>query len=175
MTWIAVGVGVFCGGLVGWKQWPVDPLVLDAPAAVEDHGSPEAQFVYAAMMRTEAGWQSVLKYYPATADDQRQRYYAHRAEQQLARLYLDTGDHASALRMAQRLGDLSETEQEFRLFGLAWQALLYDQLGERELAAQRLAAVWPDRQQLDPDTLDRIERLQSGAALSGAAAAQKRE
>jgi serine/threonine-protein kinase len=182
MTWLAVGIGVMCGGILGWTQWPTDPLTLDTAetlSTVEDHGSPEAQFVYAAMVRTEAGWQSVLKYYPASADDQRQRYYAHRAQQQLARLYVDAGNHAAALRIAQELGDLSETEQEFRLFGLAVQAILYDQRGQRELAAQRLAAVWPARQQLDPDTLDRIERLQggaqAGAAVSGTPALQDRQ
>ena len=160
----AVGlVACFALGLgVAWATRPVSLLAHagDALAHVERRSSAEAQYVYALMAETEEGWQSVVEYFPTHT------YFVRRAEQQLARLYMQQDDYPRALALFQKFADMDDTEEEFKAFGLAGVAAVLSYQGHPEQAAHDLAELWPLRQHLDSQTRvgDATDRPQRPAA-----------
>jgi hypothetical protein len=110
------------------------------------------------MLNTEAAWQSVSQYFPPEIDS-RNRYYARRADQQLARWYMDQRQFERALTLLAELAELGPGEEQFRAFGLAGQALVHAERGEHAASAEKIAAVWPLREYLDSQLQAEVERL----------------
>ena len=156
--------GLFAAGLLaafavgaGVARWTrPQPLLVPGLAAaphVERKSSAEAQYVYALMTDTEDAWRSVPEYFP------QQTYFARRAEQQLARLYLHEDDYPRALKLFEKFADMDDTEEDFRAFGLAGAAAVLTYQGHPRQAAEQLVELWPLRQHLDPQTKSWIVQL----------------
>ena len=145
--WWAAGVAAaFFVGL-GIARVVNQPLIEPSPPNaldVERKANAEAQYVYALMVDTEAAWKSVAAYHP---DD---RLNGLRAQQQLARLYLDDDDFPRAMTVFTDFANQPDTEKQFRAFGLAGQALVLALEGRHEESAAKLGDLWPLRQSLDP-------------------------
>jgi serine/threonine protein kinase len=160
--WLLGVVGAFLlGATVAW--WHREPPLLDTNGGngavlVARQADAEAQYVYAVMLNSEPAWKSVWEYFPPEEGALNQ-YYARRARQQLARLYLDRKDYALAMAIFTELAGLDAVEQEFIAFGLAGQAIVYDAQGDVEKAAEKVAAVAPLKPRLDPQMRDALERL----------------
>ncbi len=126
----------------------------DAPwKRVERKSSAEAQYLYALMVDNEDGWRSVVEYFPQAS------YFDRRAEQQLARLYMQQDDYPRALALFEKFADMDDTEVDFRAFGLAGAAAVLSYQNQPQASAQRLAELWPLRQHLDPQMKSWIVRL----------------
>jgi hypothetical protein len=158
---VAVLAGCVLGAALAWATRPVSPWHVsgdDRGVAVQQRESAEAQYIYALLLNTEEAWQAVWQYFPPDQGG-RNRYYARRAQQQLARLYMQHEDFADALSIFDQLAELDATEQEFRAFGLAGAAIVHSLRGEHELSAGKLASVWPLRHLLDTQMRTEVERL----------------
>ena len=158
------GVGLFALGLLGCFvaglgfAWLTRPKPLLSPNSgeathVERKSSAEAQYVYALMVDTEDAWRSVVEYFPD------QPYFVHRAEQQLARTYMQQDDYPRALALFEQFADMNDSEVEFRAFGLAGSATALALQGRTEAAAKKLADLWPLREKLDAQTKTWIVQL----------------
>jgi serine/threonine-protein kinase len=149
------------GAAIAWAVRKPHFLADTADAAqdvVERRETVESQYFYAVLLNTEAAWESVWTHFPPEASQQN-RYYSLRAKQQLARLYVNKKDLDKALLIFDELAKLDPTEEQFRAFGMAGQAIVFSSQGKTEEAAKKLASVYPLRQQLDPQMRDEIERL----------------
>ncbi len=158
------GVGLFALGLIGvfglglGVAWLSRGKPLLTPSSgkvthVERKSSAEAQYVYALMVDNEDAWRSVVAYFPD------QLYFANRAEQQLARTYMQQDDYPRALALFEKFADMNDTEVDFRAFGLAGAAAALALQGQTEEAAKRLADLWPLREKLDAQTKSWIVQL----------------
>ncbi len=170
---IAVLAAFFAG--LGWswsrRQSPLAPLATSSKAPVERQKSAEAQYVYALFADNEEAWRAVSDYYPGT-------YFDLRAEQQLARMYLQQEDYSRALPLFDKLEDLdddqvrqlkgfgapagskeSDLEAEFESFGLAGSAVVLYHAGDSAAAASKLAELWPRRRFLDPQMGNWIRQI----------------
>jgi len=164
----------FAGGL-GWswhrRPEPIESNSAGAKPQIEKRPSAAAQYVYAEIADTEEAWRSVIVYYPKT-------YFALRADQQLARLYLEQEDYARAAPLFARFEDpddamikqlkefgaprgTNEAEQAAQLqaFGMAGSAVALHHLGHTGEAAEKLAELWPERRRLDPQMKNWIVQL----------------
>jgi tRNA A-37 threonylcarbamoyl transferase component Bud32/tetratricopeptide (TPR) repeat protein len=149
-------IAVFVLGLGAARITRPKPLLSDATVKVtrvERKASAEAQYVYALMVDTEVAWRSVVDYFPD------QPYFVRRAEQQLARTYLQQDDYPRALTLFEKFADMDDTETEFRAFGLAGAAAVYSYQGKPDEAAKKLAELWPLKQHLDQQTKNWIVAL----------------
>jgi serine/threonine-protein kinase len=158
------GVGLFTVGLIGvfglglgfaWLS-RATPLLTPSNGKlthIERKSSAEAQYVYALMVDNEDAWRAVVEYFPD------QPYFAHRAEQQLARTYMQQDDYPRALALFEKFADMNDTEVDFRAFGLAGAAAALALQGHTEEAAKKLADLWPLREKLDAQTKNWIVQL----------------
>jgi tRNA A-37 threonylcarbamoyl transferase component Bud32 len=159
---LVAGLAAFAmGALIAWATRPVSLLAPTTDVSeqeVELRETVESQFFYAVLLNTEAAWQAVWKHFPP-GENQKNRYYMLRAKQQLARLYLEKNELDKATETLRELADLDPTEEQFRAFVLAGQAIVFSLQGKTEQATDKLASVLPLRQQLDPQMRDEIDRL----------------
>lgn len=164
-TWILLlAIAFVAGGLIAWRNRERD--FLSAPVAIEStrierKETPEAQYFYATVLNTEAGWRSVYEYFPPEPGPAgaRKRLYAYYAKQQLARHYLQRDDLDKADKIFTELANLEPTEEAFRAFGLAGQALVRHARGEKEALAEKLSQLSKLRDKLDLGMRSEIDRI----------------
>jgi eukaryotic-like serine/threonine-protein kinase len=134
--------GLLLGAAVAWATRPAPLLhVADEEAPViEAQKTVREQYFHAATIASEAGWRSIARYFPPEQSEEN-RYYALRAEQRLAELYLENGDLDQALESYSKLTDARVVDPEFRATGLAGLANVYLLRGELSRANQSLVAL----------------------------------
>jgi hypothetical protein len=81
--------------------------------AIPHQESALRQWYYASQIGSEEAWQTVIDYTP------KNKYLAHRAEEQLAQIYLGKGDQTRAKALFDKLA--SESDEDLRAFGMAGQ------------------------------------------------------
>ncbi len=104
------------GGVTAWCT--VRPPLLTPPqhsghVPVSQERNELRQWFYASRINSEDAWKSVINY-PDVSDQTK-----HRAEQQLARLYLYRLDYEDALKIFNVLAELGDNDAELKAFGLA--------------------------------------------------------
>lgn len=143
--WAAAIAAAFAVGLA-IARYRVEPLIRPLPPNalnVDRKPDAEAQYVYALMVDTEPAWKSVAAYFP------NDRLFVLRAQQQLARLYLQDDDYDRAMTVFNEFAEQPDVEVQFRAFGLAGQAIVLALEGKNHESAGKLAELWPMRQSLD--------------------------
>ncbi len=138
--WTSGGVFVafLLGLLAAWATRPA-PLLAVSPEdvpEVERQPTVQDQYFQATMLRTEDAWMSLNRYFPAEKSEQN-RYYAYRAKQRLAELYLNGGDLDQAMRLYTELATAAQAELRFRAFGLVGQITVHRRRDETELAREK--------------------------------------
>jgi len=165
--WITLAVALvfafFIGAMIARSTRGPDLLQLNHAERVElvqRKESPNAQFFYAMQLNTERAWQSVWEYFPEGGGEQN-TYYVRRAKQNLARFYLepDHFDPDRALRIFDELARLDRTEQQFRAFGLAGQAIVFNLKGEYKKSADKASSALTFRDHLGPAMRTELERI----------------
>jgi len=154
-VWIASALAMAAlviGVVVAWSTR--EPYLL-AGASTEVPRLPSAnsQYTYSMDMRTEDAYRAVWENFPDESD----KYYALRAKQQLARLYIEQLRFDEALEVLQELADLDPRDRQFRPFGLAMQGIVLEMNGDHATAKKKLDAAQPLRDALDPDTRRELE------------------
>ena len=139
---LAVLLAAFLGGgIAAWARRPAPLLAVSEQElpAVERKATVRDQYLHAAEVATEEAWQSVPRYFPPSESQQNQ-YYAWRAQQRLAELYLQNDDLGQALRCYDQLAGAA-TDLQFRAIGLSGQANVYILRDDQSLAHQKLASL----------------------------------
>jgi serine/threonine-protein kinase len=143
---LASALAVVIGVTAGWMLR--EPYLLDSTGGpgIQRQQDALSQWLYASTIGTEAAWQSVLDYYP---DDE---LFVRRANQQLARLYLNELDYEKAMEKFNELAALGDDQPEFQAFGLAGQAIALSLQGRHDQSAQVMSRLWTRRDRLeDPE------------------------
>ncbi|MEQ8791206.1 MAG: protein kinase [Pirellulaceae bacterium] len=153
-------VGFATGLAVAWVNRPESLLQVDERklAKVPQMESPQAQYVYASWVGNERAWRSVWEYFRPDASPEN-AYYANLAKERLAEMHLQDDAPERALEIYKELAGLPETEEQFRMHGIAGQAICYNRLGETNEAAEKLAQVVAKRDLLTRDQREQIDRL----------------
>ncbi len=140
----AVVLAFAVGGVAAWFNRPSQSLLAGAKAAIPKQESAATQLFLAQMQlaQREAWLKSVFEYFPSDT------YHVARAQQELVRSYLQQNLPDEALQYCESLE--RHTEPEFRAFALAGEAIALTMLKQYEPAAQKLAALWPLRNKLEP-------------------------
>jgi serine/threonine-protein kinase len=100
------------------------------------------QWYYASQIGTEEAWRSVIDYFPE------KEYFVLRAKQQLARILLRERDYDRAIAVFDELAAASDSEREFRAFGLAGKCGVLSLQGHYRESADVLDQLWPIHQDL---------------------------
>ncbi|HEY2148640.1 MAG TPA: hypothetical protein VGH32_11925, partial [Pirellulales bacterium] len=102
------------------------PFILDTSAAglgaaaIEPQKTAAEQYLFAVESGSEAAWKSVRQFFPNDKE------YTPRADQQLARLYLDNGRYEEALKLFQQFAHSPPLDDpKYKAFGLAGECLAY--------------------------------------------------
>ena len=129
------------GGLLAWvcRLPPLLAVSEQELPSVERKATVRDQYLLAAEIATEEAWKSVAREFPPEANEQNQ-YYALRAQQRLAELYLQNDDLDQALRCYEHLAGAETADPQFCAVGLSGQANVYILRDEHSLAHQKLAA-----------------------------------
>ena len=98
--------------------------------------------------QTEESWKAVSEYFPPAKNAQN-LLYSRLASRQLGEYYLNRNEFDKALQVYEQLAGVEETAKEFRLVGLAGEAIVYDRLNQPDEVRSRLPKVMPDRGLLD--------------------------
>jgi serine/threonine-protein kinase len=154
---LAVICGFAVGGLLAWStRQPslITPMHEDAEI-IQRQDNAEAQFVYALMLGTEAGWKSIGEYFP---DD---RTFALRAEQHLARLYLEKFELDRAMKIFDSFAGVNDAEVQYKAFGLAGRAMVLNRQGKKSQLAATLGELYPIRDKLDFESRNWVRALLS--------------
>jgi serine/threonine-protein kinase len=121
------------------------PALLLAPSGgnrpkVEQLASVQYQYAYAqmAMQDQEDAWRAVAEYFPPEKSPENLRY-ARLAKKGLAAHYLAADRLTEALALYHELAKVERTEADFRLAGIAGEAVVYDKLGQTDELPIRLA------------------------------------
>jgi serine/threonine-protein kinase len=135
-VWTLVLLGLLIGGAsagVGWVTRTPDPFEAPLPqaAGVVRKDTAAAQYFYAVHQKDNLeAWQAVVDYFPAASD----RLFKNYAEQHIAMLYLAKRRYDEAQAIFDRFTDFNEPQ--FRAFGLAGQAVLWNLRGEYQRSQQ---------------------------------------
>ncbi len=100
------------------------------------------QWYLASQLGTVAAWQSVIDYFPEKRD------IAHRAEQQLALIYLREDDLNRAMTIFENLSNLGDDDAELRAFGLAGKCGVFSLRGNYAESNAVLGQLLPIRDKL---------------------------
>ena len=171
--WAAIVVLAFLGGsALAWGTRSTAMLQIEEGqqmARVEKKDTVEEQFFYAMWMRTEEAWESVSEYFPADTPNAtergRNKPYTLRAKQHLGRHYLETEQYSRALEVYTELANLDRTEELFRAYGLAGQAIAFAHLGQQDELASAWASAQNLRKYLDEDMRTELNRLENTARV----------
>lgn len=136
-----LGAAFLLGGVAAWVRRPVPLLAVSEQElpAVERKATVRDQYLHAAELATEEAWQSVSRYFPPSESQQNQ-YYAWRAQQRLAELYLQNDDLEQALWCYDQLA-AAAADLQFRAIGLSGQANVFILRDDQSLAHQKLASL----------------------------------
>jgi serine/threonine-protein kinase len=139
---------------IGWVTRTPDPFKTTVPqsTAAPKKESAASQYLYAMNLKDSIeAWQAVVDFSSNPAD----RLYRHYAKQHLATLYLAKRRYDEAQAIFDEFAEFSESEPQFRAFGLAGRAVLLNLHGEYKRSQEML------------------DRLQSPVAANPAAANQE--
>ena len=147
-----VFVAFLAGSVLAWATRPSPLLQVSEEELpkVEPQPTVREQYLYAASIGTQRAWESVERCFPAGQNEQN-RYYALRAKQRLAELYLEHGDLSHAWECYAELADVDATQVQFQAIGLAGQANIHLLRGEKPLAKQSLVALLRVFEDLPPN------------------------
>lgn len=157
-------------GVVQATVFPaVDPLAarIEVDDRIPRQTSASEQYFYALWIvdpeRAERAWMAVGEYFPAY-DKQGQvneenRLRGQWADVRLGDLYLQSGQYPKAGAVFDRLARLEETEENFRLIGLAGQALVFDAQGDTDQVMQLLPELQKDLDKFMGFMGDEVRRL----------------
>lgn len=145
------------------------PLLSYSPAElpqVPQMESAEEQWWHAFLVQTEDAWRAVSLYFPPSkdgkgSDDVKNLLWSRRAAMRLGEHYLNHNDLDAALEIYQQLAAVEDTAKEFRIAGLAGEAIVYDRRNNREEVQARLPRIMPNLDLLDEDRFldEEIQRL----------------
>ncbi len=162
--WVLLVLASLVVGLgMAWVLRPA-PLIVAAaedPTAVPKHASAAEQLIYATLLDSEAGWKSVGYYFPAATYDVR------RAKQGLALLYLREYEYERARQIFDEFAAYNDAEVQFRAFGQAGQAVVLIRKNRFNEAAEKLAQLWPHRDELDGEMRALVGVVLSDRRLPG--------
>ncbi len=135
----AIGVGA------AWiaRDRPLIVPVVEDEEAVVKHETAAAQYAYASMIETEAGWKSVAEYFP---DDHE---YVRRATQELGLKYLRDRHYTRAMKIFDDFAKKNDAEVQDKAFGLAGQAVVLNRQGQYAESAEKLGKLWPLKDHLE--------------------------
>jgi len=156
MLWAAAGAAaLLLGGTVAYFTTRPQPLLADVASTlppVPRYKTPFGQYLYASQVGTPEAWQSVIEYYGDKP------YWANRARQHLARIYLRERELDKALEVFQDLALLdNKMERELWALGVVGQAWIHATRGNLQESANILQRY---RKVLDMDAVrDRETRL----------------
>jgi serine/threonine-protein kinase len=142
----AVLVCFLVGGTAAWFVIQEPPLlgsVDHVRSPVPRQETVSQQWLYASRVGTKEAWQSVIDYF-----GDKSLYWANRAKQKLATLYLHKGNYAEALKIYRELASLDETEAELHAWGLAGECGVLTMQGEYQESAAVYDEFWPVREHL---------------------------
>ena len=153
------------GAALAWVK-PRDPLLPEEaqePVRIEKQKTVDEQYRHGYAYDSEQGWKAVADNFPAKPGmDNRERhkrqYFARRAEQRLAELFLNNDEFDRALAAFTKLSELEDTELEFRAFGLVGQAIVHSRLEQVEAVRQKLVAFTQLLDEATPKTRPAVER-----------------
>lgn len=162
-------IGFSAGGAVAWWFALERPLLAHhnlAVSSVPRYSTALRQWYYASQVGTRDAWRSVVEYSPPN------EYLAHRAQQQLARIYLRENDFLAAMRVFKELADLGHGNEEFKAFGLAGVSGLLSLEGRYPESAAVLDQLWPIRSRLRDEQMQEMLHytVQRNQQKAGAAA-----
>ncbi len=162
-------IGILTGSIFALSRPPADPL---AGRTVQEDVIPRQenasdQYFYALWItdpdRAERAWQAVARYFPpydpAGNENLENLLRSRWSEVRLGDLYLQTGQYEKARSVFERLAGLEETEENFRLIGIAGQALVFDYLDQPEAAIQFLPELQKDLDKLQGFMGDEVRKL----------------
>jgi eukaryotic-like serine/threonine-protein kinase len=158
--WALAALGCFAlGGAVAWSMRApslITPMS-EAAEVIQRQENAEAQFVYALMLGSEAGWTSVGEYFP----DDKDKNFALRAEQHLARLYLEKFELDRAMKIFDAFARMNDAEVQYKAFGLAGRAMVLNRQGKKAQLAATLGELYPIRDKLDLESRNWVRALLS--------------
>lgn len=151
--WIFAGVVVavlfaVVGGAAAWFTQPESVLNETRlnPPPIEKHQTAREQYLYATLVPSEAAFLSVAKLFPPVekgVTNDRNQYYALRADQRLVELYLDNADFQDALTTSRRIAAKADGEPTFESFAMAGEALALLGMNRETEARELLAKLLP--------------------------------
>lgn len=132
------------GGLVAWATRPQPLLALPdggLPARIARFETVQEQYYFAATspVQSEAAYQAVWEYFPPTATNSDNVYYARLAKKRLARLYRNEGRKDKAVATYTELAGLASQDAEFGVIGHLGLANIYSEEKKSDEAVQELA------------------------------------
>jgi len=150
--WLAAAAAVaMAGGAVaGWLTRPPFLLAGAGRHEVTRQASAQAQLYFAKLAGTEAGLNSVERFYPDA------EYEVRMARQELARRYLYQGRWSEAGQLFDQFAESGDAAA--RAFGLAGQSIVLAKDRKFDESASRLAEFWPLHDKLDDTHLARLLR-----------------
>lgn len=153
---VAALVGLVLGGLTAWGTRPAPLLDVSEQEIpeVQKQDTVRDQYLHAAQIASEEAWESVARHFPPEKGEQN-RYYAFRAKQRLAELYVQDDQLGQAMDCYGDLVEADYSDTQFQAFGLAGQANVLMLRGEKDEARQKLLALVPLFDQL-PGALKQI-------------------
>ena len=146
------------GALAAWVMRPADLLKSSGPAKSKNEPSKskklatvQEQYLAAALSGDETVLLSVSRYFPPNKSRLNQ-YYARRADQRLAELYLDRNDVKQAEGIYAGLAKLAEAEPQFRAIGYAGLANIHHRQNQHSLLVDDLKQLLRISRTLPPPT-----------------------
>ncbi|QDU28795.1 Serine/threonine-protein kinase PrkC [Anatilimnocola aggregata] len=159
------------GSVIAWTQLPPPLLVAsNLPTTVvkkyetidEQYGAALlAQNNTEQLSKIEPAWKAVWEYFPAGTNPHRQRL-TRLAKGRLASWYVQENRFSEAYTLYHELASLEETESEFRLQGLAGEAVVLDRQDRKDEVRERLPTLNLNRAKLsglDTQLRDQVEAL----------------
>lgn len=154
LVWVVAAVLALVGGAaVAYWTRPAEPLLADVDTpqlSVQRFESSFRQILHARVMGTEEAWKAVIEYFPDRADD------VALAKTQLVLIYLGQDRLDEALALCDELAAESDTESEWRAFGLAGRCGILTMQGRYRQSTQALNELWPIRSYLRDDFMNRL-------------------
>jgi len=142
--WVSVAVALLLGGGIGYLLREPNLVAVGATggATVARQENVMRQWFFASQVGTEDAWRSIIEYFP------KNQYMVHRAQQQLARIYLREGRYRQAMAIFEELAALGDGDDDFRAYGLAGKCGVLTLEKHYKESAATLEELWPLRDRL---------------------------
>ena len=156
VPWL-LAAGIVAGMGSAYVAWPGPILETEAAeTSIEKKNSAQEQFWEASLANKETAelaWKAVEKYFPDS------KLWVRRSKQNLADFYLSQNRIDNAYQSYSELANLEETEVEFRMIGIAGQAIVHGLRGEKKELGSKLMEVWDDKWRLEPKMVEELEKF----------------